>query len=168
MVQIYTGDGKGKTTAAVGLCVRAASAGLQVLFVQFLKGGASSELEGLRRLGVTVPEGHPFLGFADPSDEAGMERLRADQRRLLEESAAQAGQFELVVFDEVLVAVHLGLVPEEALLDFLSKEGERRELVFTGRGATARLMDAADYVSEVVMRKHPYTKGAAARKGIEF
>lgn len=168
MVQLYTGDGKGKTTAAVGLCVRAVSAGLRVLFVQFLKSGTSAELAGLKQLGVAVPEGRPFPSFADPSDKEGMERLRANQSGLFEQSAALAGQFDLAVFDEILVAVSMGLVPEQALLAFAEKEGGRRELVFTGRGATGRLMDTADYVSEVKMRKHPYEKGVAARRGIEF
>ena len=169
MVQIYTGDGKGKTTAAVGLCVRVASAGLRVLFVQFLKSGTSSELDGLKKLGVTVPLGRPFPGFADPSDSAGMERLRENQTALFEESVQQAQQYDLVVLDEVLVAAGMGLVPEERLLSLAAQQGQDRELVFTGRGATDRLMEAADYVSEVVMHRHPYvTKGLQARKGIEY
>ena len=169
MVHIYTGDGKGKTTAATGLCVRAVSAGLRVLFVQFLKSGTSSERKGLKQLGVVVPEGRPFPGFADPSDKKGMSRLKENQSALLQESIQWAEDYDLVVLDEVLVAVSMDLVPEEALLAFIKSAGQQKELVLTGRGATDTLMAEADYVSEVTMRKHPYlTKGQPARKGIEF
>lgn len=165
MLHIYTGDGKGKTTAAAGLSVRASSAGLRVLFAQFLKDETSAERKGLAALGVTVLGGFPFVGFL--TDEGQKAAAKKNAEALFAAVNARADQFDLVVLDEVLAALSLGLIERDALLAFIEKMRDR-ELVLTGRDADKQLCGLADYVTEMKCLKHPYEKGLPAREGIEF
>jgi len=168
-VQVYTGDGKGKTTAGVGLAVRAVGAGLRVALVQFVKGGArSSELSVLEDLGVRVerPARASTGLLADgPTDE---DRRAADEALGLATGILSAGDHDVVVLDEANVAVSSGLVAEKPLLDAIASRPDHVDVVLTGRGATPGIMGAADLVTEMVPRKHYFDVGVPARRGIEF
>lgn len=165
-VQVYTGDGKGKTTAGLGLIVRALGAGLRVCLLQFLKPGRSSELRVLRQWpGLTVRTfGRPgFIhGQPGPKDQAGARRGMAQFKQ-----DVCSGVYDLVVADEICVAVQLGLVSETELLELLKGRHPRVEVVLTGRGASRRLMQTADLVTQMQVRKHYFTRGVKARHGIE-
>lgn len=170
LIHIYCGDGKGKTTASVGLAVRAAGAGQRVLFVQFFKNGSSSEIQALEGLdGVQTLFCETRFGFYKYMDEQTRERARCAYSALLKTAIAQAdGSLQLLVLDEVISACNHGMVPEETLLDFLQNKPEQLEVVLTGRNPPAALLDAADYVTEMRKIKHPYDRGIQARRGIEF
>ncbi len=166
-VHIYTGDGKGKTTAALGLTLRAVGAGWRVLFVQFLKKGDFSELRALRLLGDQVD----ILQFGSGKFVRGLPGA-ADMRRAadgLEKTAGliHSGRYDMAVLDEINVAVAMGVLEERAVLDFIDTCPGNVELVLTGRGATDGLKMRADLVSECRMIKHYYQKGIKARIGIE-
>jgi len=166
-VQVYTGNGKGKTTASLGLAMRGAGAGLKVFIVQFLKLGDYSEIKALERFPelITVEQygvGHFVKG--KPSDED----IQAGQRgyeRLLE--ILKQGKHDLVIAEEANVAVMVGLITEEKLLDLMEIKPDHVELVITGRGATPAVIEKADLVTEMREIKHYYTMGVAARVGIE-
>ncbi len=173
LIHAYTGDGKGKTTAAVGLCVRAAGRGLRVVFCQFLKGRASGELEPLEKLGVTLmrmqdPEAQ--MKFTFQMTEAELEESRRQHRELLEraKAAAASGAYDLVVLDEAIGTVSIGLLDEGDLLGLIGAKAPETELVMTGRGLPAAVAERCDYISEIVMRKHPFEQGIGARRGIEY
>jgi cob(I)alamin adenosyltransferase len=169
LVQVYTGDGKGKTTAAVGLAVRAAGAGLRVAFVQFVKGGPrSSELAVLEDLGVRVERpaerSTGLLGAGLTDDD----RTAAAEAWELARGIIGSGEYDLVVLDEVNVAVAHALVAESDLLAVLEERPGTVEVVCTGRGATEALVARADLVTEMVAHTHPLDAGIPARRGIEY
>lgn len=169
LVQVYTGDGKGKTTAAVGLAARAVGAGIPVAFVQFVKGGArSSELAVLERIGVRVERpavrSTGLLGSGITEDD----RAAAREAWELACRLISSGEYGLVVLDELNVAVAHGLVAESDVLHAIDARPAGTELVLTGRGASAALLERADLVTEMVSRKHPYDRGVPARRGIEY
>jgi cob(I)alamin adenosyltransferase len=167
-IQLYTGDGKGKTTAALGLALRAAGAGMRVFIACFMKGRTYSEDRALARLrpAVTVRKfgrGCFVRGKPSPADFAAA-------RRGLEESekAIVSGNFGLVVLDEAAIAAHLGLFPASELLRLAGLKPRHVELVITGRGAHPSLKRRADLVTEMREVKHYFGKGVKARKGIEL
>lgn len=169
LVQVYTGDAKGKTTAAVGLAVRAAGAGLRVAFVQFVKGGErSSELAMLERLGVRVerPAEHSTGLLADGLTDH--DRRAAAQAWTIARDAIGSGDYDLVVCDELNIAVRHGLVAEAEVLAALDGRPAHVEVVLTGRGVTEAIAERADLVTEMTLRKHPFEQGIAARRGIEY
>jgi cob(I)alamin adenosyltransferase len=166
-IQVYTGDGKGKTTAALGLSLRAAGAGLSVYFAQFIKQGAYSEITALKAFGgrVTVAQfgrGRFVTGVPAPEDVAaardGLDKVRA---------AMASGNYDVVVMDEANGAVQAGLFPAAALLEIMDAKPDGVELVITGRGAHEAVMARADLVTEMKEVKHYYAMGVAARPGIE-
>lgn len=169
LIQIYTGDGKGKTTAALGLAVRAACSGTRVFIGQFMKSGAVSEASLPERFpGLIEMErfGRPgFIGAAGPREEdlalgaAGLERLR---------EVIRARGHGLVIADEACTAVSFGIIPEEALFELADLADRTVELVMTGRGASERLVARADLVTEMRSLKHYYDMGVEARRGIEY
>lgn len=163
MIQIYCGEGKGKTTAAAGAALRAAGHGMRVLFIQFLKDGDSGETAVLRRLPtvtVRVPA-VPFQLFTAPSPA-----LINSNLDLLKEAAGTG--YDMILLDEGITAVELGALPEAPLLDLLKAEGNAREWILTGRHPSPALLELGDYVSCIEARRHPYEKGIPARKGIEY
>lgn len=170
LIHLYCGDGKGKTTAAVGLSVRAAGAGKKVLFVQFFKDGSSSELKSLRALEnieTRVCETH--YGFIWTMDEEEFARAKADYTQLLRDALERAKDgYGLLVLDEAVSACNCGVIPERELLDFIVCRPEGLEIVLTGRDPTSALSDAADYITEMKKLRHPYDQGMDARRGIEF
>ena len=148
LIQVYTGNGKGKTTAALGLSLRAAGHRLPVLFIQFLKGGiAYGELKSARKLS-------PFLKIVPMG-------------RKLARQAVMEGEYPLVVLDEINVAVHYGLVPLKELLTLMANKPDHVELVLTGRWAKPAVIRRADLVTEMKEIKHYYRKGVDSRIGIE-
>jgi cob(I)alamin adenosyltransferase len=168
-VQVYTGDGKGKTTAALGLGLRAWGHGARVLVIQFMKGRINyGELAAARRLPGFDVEQYGRETFVD------REKPAAEDVALAREALARARQivadnaYDLVILDEVNVAVDYGLVTVAEILDLIASRPPEMELVLTGRCAPAAFREAADLVSEVTETKHHYRDGVAARKGIEF
>lgn len=167
-VHIYTGDGKGKTTAAVGLAVRAAGAGMRVLLVQFLKGRETAELAPLRQLGVEIVRSDDVTKFIPDMTPAEREICRAAQQRCL--AAARDGMetHDMLILDEAFGAAATGMIDAGRLETLVRGKPSRLELVLTGRDAPPELIALADYVSEIRCVRHPYDKGVKARRGIEF
>jgi cob(I)alamin adenosyltransferase len=166
-IHIYTGDGKGKTTAALGLAIRAAGAGLQVFLAQFIKGKQYSELNALKRLSdlITVEQfGLPRFINGKPSSP-DMEAARYGLEML--KSSMLSGKFDVIIVDEGNVAVTYGLLSKQDLLDLIAMKPESLELVITGRGALPEIIDKADLVTEMKAVKHYYNNGVNARVGIE-
>ena len=170
LVHIYCGDGKGKTTASVGLAIRAAGAGLRVLFAQFFKDGTSSELSILRTLdNIEVRVCETPHGFFKFMDQARRDRATEDYTALLLKVLEEARQgYGLLILDEIISACNYGAVPESAVLEFLRERPEGLEVVLTGRDPSEALLAQADYVTEMKKLRHPYDRGIVARKGIEM
>ena len=166
-VQLYTGDGKGKTTAALGLALRASGRGLHTYIGQFMKGQRYGELEALRD--------HPFITleqYGDPRcirrEEVTKEHV-AHARRGLDRAreAMLCGDYDLIVLDEVNISIWFGLLTTEEVMAFLDQRPDHIEVVLTGRRAPQALIDRADLVTEMREVKHYYEKGVLARLGIE-
>ncbi len=168
LVEVFTGDGKGKTTAALGQVMRAAGHGLRTCIVFFMKGDYPyGEFSTLRRFGVDFTVfGVPTL--ADPAHLKPEEIEQARQALAAARRAIESRKYDLIVLDEVTVAVAFGLLELDEVLDLVRRKPEGLELILTGRYADRKLVDAADLVSEMKTVKHPYDRGVLARKGIEF
>lgn len=168
-IQVYTGNGKGKTTAALGLALRAAGRGFKTYVAQFLKGQPTGEIEAAKRLSPLVRieqfgrEG--FITVKDGPDDEDMSRARAGLEKALE--AMLSGDYRIVVLDEVNTAVHFKILPEQEVLDFLDKRPAGVEVVLTGRYAPDSFIARADLVTEMTAVKHYYDRGVKAREGIE-
>jgi len=166
-VQVYTGDGKGKTTAALGLIVRALGAGFRVALVQFLKKGDYSEIRALRRFEpqLSIYQFHSG-GFVRGKPDAAVRRAVAEgwlrARELME-----SGAFQLVVLDEINVVLSLGLLSSEEVISALRARPSWVEVVLTGRKAPEEVLKFADLVTEMRKIKHYYDRGLSARPGIE-
>ncbi|MDO5033750.1 MAG: cob(I)yrinic acid a,c-diamide adenosyltransferase [Eubacteriales bacterium] len=169
-IHLYAGDGKGKTTAAVGLAIRAAARGWKVLFAQFLKSGNSAELKILdQQAEVKILSGQQIKKFTFAMTPEELAIATAETTGRLEDIVSRADAFDLVVLDEALGAVGAGLLPADLLTDFMSQKPAHLELVVTGRDPSPRMIELSDYYSEVCMRKHPYeTEGLNARPGVEY
>jgi cob(I)alamin adenosyltransferase len=167
-IQVYTGNGKGKTTAAFGLSLRAAGAGKKVFFAQFVKGKTYSEIEAVQRYlpSVSVKQyGRGCFIFNDP--------VQADidaARKGLEEVALiiASGEYDIVVLDEANIAIHYRLFTVEELIAILKTKPDETEIIVTGRHAPQQLIDFADLVTEMREVKHYYKSGVEARVGIEY
>ena len=174
LIQIYCGEGKGKTTAAVGQAVRSAGCGLSVVFVRFLKTEGSGELSVLRKIpGITlVPCEKSFGFFWNMSEEQKKEASEVYEAMLerAEETAVQSAEKgdTVLVMDEIIATYGHGMIDREKFLAFLRAKPENLEVVMTGRNPAEELICLADYVSEIKKVKHPFDKGICARKGIEY
>ena len=167
LIHLYCGDGKGKTTAAMGLALRAAGRGLRVVIVQFLKSGDSGELNILRTLpNVTVLSGKGSTKFSFQMNEE--EKLAAKALHEAHLREALALPFDLLVLDEAASAYATGLLDTALLEEAIHHRPPNTELVLTGRNPAALLLEAADYITEMKCCKHPFERGIAAREGIEF
>jgi len=165
-VQVYTGDGKGKTTAALGLALRAAGAGLKVFIGQFIKMGDYSEIKALERFPDLIRVEQFGLGrFVAASHRLQTSRCQVRLARTRE--AIASGEYQMVILEEANVAVKYGLFPVQELLRLIIDKPMDMELVITGRGASPRIIEAADLVTEMKEVKHYYEKGVRARVGIE-
>lgn len=170
---VYTGDGKGKTTAAVGLSVRAAGNRMRVFFLQFIKGqwksGEREVLRGLPGVDLEVTgRGFTIEGLRDPRIPMDDHAAAAAYGWQVAQRIVGEAHYDVVVLDEVLGAVTAGLVPLPELLELVRTKPSQLHLVLTGRGAPAELIDLADLVSEVQPVKHPFERGIKAQRGIEF
>ena len=168
-VQVYTGNGKGKTTASMGLMLRAAGAGLKSYFGQFMKRGEMSEIRALRAfLGgfVTVEQYGSGGELSGPDRERDARCAREGYEKA--RAALTSGRYDLVVLDEINVAAHLGLLSEEDLLRLMDERPARTELIFTGRYAPPAVLSRADLVTEMGEVRHYYADGLPARVGIEM
>jgi len=173
LVQIYTGEGKGKTSAAVGQAIRARGRGCKVLLVQFLKGKeGSGEIPLLESVGIKVickgEKGKWF--FPDKLKENERKRIREEWTAFLDDlsRAITAERYDLVILDEVNLALYYGLLDKNKLIEFIKKRPPSLELILTGRNALPELVELANLVSEMKSIKHPFDQGIKARRGIEY
>ena len=168
-IQIYTGNGKGKTTAAIGQAVRAAGAGMKSYIIQFMKEYPYSELNSLQHLSdlITIEQkgGDEFVYKKElPSEE---EKANAGNALKRAEELMLSGSYDIVILDEILVAVYFKLLETEDIVSFIKKKPESVELILTGRYAPEEIIELADLVTEMKEIKHYYSKGVISRKGIE-
>ena len=185
LVHVLTGDGNGKTTSAIGIAVRAASRGMKVAFVQFLKGGLSSELPALEKLGVSVvsstkhcPKSKEHEAMLKEKGHVtfcrdcfvinGMDRLLVTAAFEKAKRMCSGGEYGLVVLDEVFWAIKEKLITESDVLLLMNSRAGNCELILTGRGATRAIEEASDYVTYVNKEKHPFDKGIISRCGIDY
>ncbi|EKD33483.1 MAG: Cob(I)yrinic acid a,c-diamide adenosyltransferase [uncultured bacterium] len=177
LIQVITGDGKGKTTSALGLVLRAVGAGFKIAIVLFDKGGEGhySERKALReRFSDSVDLFVTGRDRIDPVTSQfdfsiiDLDREEAERGLSIARNALSGGKYDLVILDEINSTVNLGMLKEAEVLEAISKKQPHTEVVLTGRNAPAAFIEIADLVSEVVNRKHYYTNGVVARKGIDF
>jgi len=167
MIHLYTGEGKGKTTAAMGLAIRAAGYGKKIVIVQFLKGRDSGELRSLGLIPhITVIRNRGDYGFFRNASEELRLKITKENNENLE--AALALPHDLIVLDEVCAAYGLEAVDRKAVDDLLWSFPPDKELVLTGRNPPQHFCDAADYISDIHNVKHPFEQGVPAREGIEY
>ncbi len=166
LVHLYWGDGKGKTTAAMGLALRALGTGRQVVVVQFLKGGPSGEIPLLRSLGAQIFRGKPGMKFSFQMNEGEKAQTRALQtdhlRRALECGA------DLLVLDEACAAWQKELIDQDLLRSAVLNRPAGQEVALTGRQPAQWMWEAADYITEMHCHRHPFERGVPAREGVEF
>ena len=166
-VHIYTGDGKGKTTAALGLSIRAAGAGMKVFIAQFIKKGNYSEIKALKKFSdlITVEQfgSGCFIKGKPATEDIQAARKGIEKVKFI----VSSGNYKMVILDEANVAVKLGLFSVEDLLDIIADKPEEVEIVITGRNADQRLIEKSDLVTEMKEIKHYFQKGVKARVGIE-
>lgn len=170
LVQVYTGDGKGKTTAALGQCVRAAGCGLRTVMLQFIKaGGVTSELKSAERLrpGMEIRQLGRTLsiieGAPSPADIENARRAWAEAEEII-----LSGDYDVVALDEINVVLSLQMVSSEEVIACLGQRPHHVEVILTGRRAPKEIVDVADLVTEMRCVKHPYDRGIPARRGIEY
>lgn len=169
LIQVYTGNGKGKTTAALGLALRAAGHGLKVMIIQFMKGNIPyGELESSKKLSphLTIQQvgRETFVSKMNPDP---MDIKLAQEGFTLAKKAIFSKKYDIIILDEINVAIDYGLIPLSELLDLLDQKPDGVELILTGRNAKPEVLERSDLVTEMVERKHYYKKGTLARKGIE-
>jgi cob(I)alamin adenosyltransferase len=168
-IQVYTGNGKGKTTAALGLALRAAGHGMKTFIGQFLKGQPSGEIQASEKLAPLIQieqfGRRGFIRVTDGPRDPDIDRARRGLRKCLE--AMLSGEFRIIVLDEVNTAVHFKILAEEDVLDLLSRKPGDVEVVLTGRYATPAILEKADLVTEMKDLKHYSDRGVKAREGVE-
>lgn len=166
MKHLYWGDGKGKTTAAMGMALRALAAGQKVVIVQFLKSSVSGEIEELVKLGAVIyrgKSGHSFVSDMTDSEKAETKALQTENlKKALSEKA------DLLILDEACAAWNYDMVDRELLREAVENTADTREIILTGRAPAEWMRTAADYETEMRCHKHPYINGVMARKGVEF
>ncbi|MEM3493574.1 MAG: cob(I)yrinic acid a,c-diamide adenosyltransferase [Thermoplasmata archaeon] len=165
-IQVYTGDGKGKTSAALGLAVRALGRGKRVCIVQFMKGMETGELLFFAQIpGIVIKQfgsGKFVSAAGDEEKKLAGEALEFAREQML------SGNFDIIILDEVNVALHMHLLDVKTMMEFLREKPESVELVLTGRNAPQEILEVADLVTEMREVKHYYRKGILAREGIEY
>jgi cob(I)alamin adenosyltransferase len=168
LVQVYTGNGKGKTTAAFGLALRAIGRGLKVYVIQFIKGGFDyGELYIVDKLPNLTLKAFGRGKFI--VDKPSKEDIKSAEEALsLAESVVKSGEYDIVILDEINVALNLKLISLERVLGLIKNKPRHVEIVLTGRYAPNEIIEIADLVTEMREVKHPYNKGCQARRGIEF
>lgn len=171
MIQIYHGNGKGKTTAAVGLAVRASGSGFKVIFTSFLKDFSSGEITILKQIpNIEVFDKYKVENFIFTMNEEEKNFTKNQMQALFNEikSKVLSEYFTMVILDEILDVLGLGWLDESEVIEFLTSLDENVEIVLTGRIPSCKLCEVSDYTTEMKCEKHPFDCGKAARKGIEF
>ena len=166
MIHVYYGDGKGKTTAAMGMALRAVNAGQRVVIVQFLKSGDSGEIAMLKKLGATVFCGKSGQKFV--SQMSGNEKRQTCELQNKNLHAALCKKADLLVLDEACAAWQLDMIDKTLLRSVVENAPKNLEIVLTGRAPADWMLNCADYITEMCCRKHPFECGVTARKGVEF
>ncbi len=170
LIHLYCGDGKGKTTAALGLAIRALGSGFRVVFVQFLKSHATGELfvlEGMPNVTVLRGKQGNAFSFAMTEEEKEQTRFQQTENLMKAIALAESGNCDMLVLDEAVGAYNRNLIDGFVLEAFVRNKPDTVELVLTGRNPAQWMTDCADYVSEIGKVKHPYDRGIPARTGIE-
>ncbi len=172
LIICYTGNGKGKTTAALGMCVRAAGYKMKVAVIQFIKGSWHyGEMDGIKLLEPYVEfqtAGKGFVGILD-DNLPREEHVQAAQEALdIAQEGLASGEYDIVILDEIFVGVSLKLITADDVLQLIAHKSPKTHIVLTGRGAPQEVIDAADLVTEMTEIKHPFQQGIKARKGIDF
>jgi len=167
-VQLYTGNGKGKTTAALGAALRAVGHGRRVVMIQFMKGRRYGELEAARGLERFTIEQYGRDEFVDPKNPDPVDRELAERGWQRAEELIREGGIDMLILDEINVAVAFGLLELEKVLTFMKRKPKEIELILTGRYAPEKMIELADTVTEMREIRHHYSRGVAARKGIEY
>ncbi|MCO5386762.1 cob(I)yrinic acid a,c-diamide adenosyltransferase [Desulfosporosinus sp.] len=170
LVQIYTGNGKGKTTAAFGLALRAVGHGFRVFIIQFMKGNDGyGELDGIKRLSPECQlEHYGGAGWVHKGENLEENIVEAKKAFSSAQEIIFSGDWDIVILDEILNAIWFELIPESEVMELLTKKPSHVELILTGRNASEDMIEKADLVTEMVVKKHPYEKGIMSRQGIEF
>ena len=168
-IHIYYGNGKGKTTAAVGQVIRAAGRDLTVLVFQFLKNNSSGERKILEQVpNITCLPGRDRVKFYNQMNGEEKAELKHYNTKALDEIVKFCSPFDVLFLDEILCAVKLNLLNEDKLMSFLQHKPRGLEIIMTGHEVSDRMLELADYATEMVKVKHPYDQGTTAREGIEF
>jgi len=167
-IHVYTGNGKGKTTAAIGVGIRATGEGLKVIMIQFMKGRRYSEIDALQHIKnfTVVQFGRDEFVSKEKPDQIDIDL--AQKGLLYTKDVVQNGLYDLVILDEINVAVDFHLISLEDLITLIAMKPETVELVLTGRYASPEIIKHADIVSEILEIKHPYQTGVQSRKGIDW
>ena len=171
LIHIYTGDGKGKTTCSVGLGVRALSHNLKVCYSYFNKNPEKygyTEIDSLEKLGARViscTKGHPSFDKSLTIDDHKIQTQKSIEAL---DKIIHSEQFDLLIMDEIIISIRDGFIDESVIIEFIKNKPRSLELIMTGRGASKKLIELADYVSELKEVKHPMNQGIFSRKGIEF
>lgn len=169
MVQIYYGDGKGKTTAAMGSAVRAAGAGLKVLIVQFLKDGSSSERQVLQHIdNITMLPCPKHIKFTNSMTAEEKQQAMAQMKELFAQTKAATSNYDMVIADEVFSLVDTEFIEPIEIASLVYGTPKSCELILTGHSVSDSMLKLADYVSQIKKVRHPYDNGINARKGIEY
>jgi len=167
LIQIYTGKGKGKTTAALGLAVRAVGHNFKVAIIHFMKIWDYGEVKSLRKLGIDLFR-YGTTELIDPKNPSPIDYEEANKALLKAEEVIEKSDYDILILDEINVAIDFNLIPLKRVIDLIDKKPNKLELVLTGRNCPQELIERADLVSFINEIKHPYQKGIEARKGIEF
>jgi cob(I)alamin adenosyltransferase len=167
-IQLYTGSGKGKTTAALGAALRAVGHGKRVTMIQFMKGRLYGELAAARKLDCFTIEQYGRDEFVDPENPEPIDRELAARGWKRAEELAGDGTVDMLILDEINIAVSYGLIDLETVLSFMRNKPSTLELIMTGRYAPAEMIECADTVTEMKEIRHHFARGVSARKGIEY
>lgn len=168
LIQVYFGDGKGKTTAALGLALRAAGRDKRVLIIQFMKKWDYGELHSLKRLPLITIKTYGTKEFVKKGEAREIDYQEAVKAFNTGVEGARSGQYDMIVFDEMNVALDFNLLKIDEVMEFLNQKPENLEIVITGRNAPVEIIEKADLVTEMKEIKHPFRSGIQARIGIEY
>jgi cob(I)alamin adenosyltransferase len=172
LVIIYTGHGKGKTTAALGMCIRAAGYKKKVKIIQFIKGTWKyGEMDGIKLLQPYVEmeqRGKGFVGIVDDKEDISTHIRAAEEALKYSREAMESGKYDHLILDEINVALNLKLIKVEDVVQLIKDKPEELHLILTGRDAPQELIDLADLVTEMREIKHPFQKGILAQQGVDY
>ncbi len=167
LIQIYTGKGKGKTTAALGLAMRAAGHGFKIAIIHFMKIWDYGEVRSLKKLGIDLFR-YGTTELIYPENPSPVDFEQADEAMKKSEELLEKGDQDILILDEINVGLDFKLIPLKRVIDLLDKKPDHMELVLTGRNCPAELLERADLVSDMQEIKHPFQKGINARRGMEY